>query len=78
MNAPLRNTDHIAHGSPEMLRECAAECLNMVSFYAALATDFVAISDDAGLNYATRQAVAAMRQAVGILAMLPAAKEDGR
>ncbi|KMO15637.1 hypothetical protein [Methylobacterium platani] len=77
MNAPLRNTNHIAHGSPEMLRECAAECLNMVSFYTGMAVDYAAATDDVGLNYATRQAVAAMRQAVSILAMLRAMKENG-
>ncbi len=50
----------------------------MASFYAALATDYAAVPDDVGLNYATSKAAAAMRQAVGILAMLLAAKEDGR
>ncbi|KMO33866.1 hypothetical protein [Methylobacterium aquaticum] len=78
MNAPLRNTDHIAHGSPEMLRESAAECLSMVNFYTGMAVDYAAATDDVGLNYATRQAVAAMRQAIGILGVLRATQEARR
>ena len=77
MNAPLRNTDHVAYGSPEMLLESAEESLSMVNFYTGMAVDYAAATDDVGLNYATRQAVAAMRQAVGILAMLRATKENG-
>lgn len=74
MNAPFRSTDHIAHGSAEMLRECAAECLQMVAFYAANGVGYADALDDAGLDYSTRRAVAALRQAVGILAMLKEAK----
>jgi hypothetical protein len=74
MNAPLRSADHIAHGSPEMLRECVAECLQMVAFYAGLGVDFADALDDAGLDFATRRAVAAMRQAANLLPALKEAK----
>ncbi|MBY0295623.1 MAG: hypothetical protein K2X71_06235 [Methylobacterium sp.] len=74
MTAPLRSTDHIAHGSAEMLRACAGECLQIVAFYATNGVGYADALDDAGLDFSTRRAVAALRQAVGILAMLKEAK----
>jgi hypothetical protein len=68
------NVDHIAYGSLDMLRECAAECLAAVNFYSGMAADYAAAIDDAGLEYSTRRAAASLRQAVGILAMLKDAK----
>ncbi|GJD51766.1 hypothetical protein OPKNFCMD_4524 [Methylobacterium crusticola] len=78
MNASTRNTDHIAFGSPEALRECAAECLNMVHFYSGMAVDYASATDDVGIDYSTRRAVAAMRQAVAILKMLRESKGVSR
>ena len=74
MNAPLRNTDHVAHGGAAMVRECAAECLSLVAFYASHAVDYADALDDAGLDYATRRAVAALRQSVSLLTMLKETK----
>ncbi|MGY2052283.1 hypothetical protein [Methylobacterium sp. JK268] len=46
----------------------------MVEFYAGMGADYAAALDDAGLDYSTRRAVAALRQATGLLAMLREAK----
>ncbi|GJE04366.1 hypothetical protein [Methylobacterium isbiliense] len=76
MNTPYLNSDHIAHGSVEMIRECAAECLQMAAFYASSGVGYVDALDDAGFDYSIRRAVAHLRQAVRLAAMLQLAKRQ--
>ncbi|WP_018263401.1 hypothetical protein [Methylobacterium sp. WSM2598] len=70
MNTPVRHTDHIGHGSADMLMECVAECLNLAALKADLAIRCADANDRAGLNYHARQGAAAYEQALGILKML--------
>lgn len=64
------------HGTAEPLRDFVAECLNMTAFYAAMAVDYAAARDDPGLAYATRRAVASLRQGVNVLKMLDEKNAD--
>ncbi len=76
MNSRLCNTDHIAHGSANMIRECLAECLKMAASHALLGYDHLAVLDDIGCEYCTRRAVAYFRQAVSLLADLKEKKRQ--
>ena len=58
------------HSTPGTLRDFVAECLARTGFYSEMGLNYVAAGDDAGLNHSTRCAVAAMHQAVRVLAML--------
>ena len=66
----MSEPSHIAHGTPEALREFIRECLHMTAFYAGMGVDYAAVGDDAGLRYSTRCASAAIRQAVAVMKML--------
>ncbi|MDR7040621.1 hypothetical protein J2X36_005404 [Methylobacterium sp. BE186] len=70
------NPDHIAHGSPEALREFVAECLSRANLYTSMGIGYAAASDDAGLDYSIRCTVASLRQAISVLALLKETKQQ--
>jgi hypothetical protein len=72
------NPDHIAHGGPNALREFVAECLSRANFYTGMGVDYAEACDDAGLDYSIRCAVASLRQAVGVSALLKKAKQQAQ
>jgi hypothetical protein len=58
------------HGSREALRDFIGECMGRAAFYANNAVNYAAVDDDAGLDYSTRCAVAALQQGASVLKML--------
>ncbi|WP_018262363.1 hypothetical protein [Methylobacterium sp. WSM2598] len=75
MTAPRPDTNHISHGTSEMLFACIVEALDLTMFKAGLAADCAAINDRAGLNYHARQTAIVFEQVLGLLAMLNEARK---
>ena len=72
MNVPLRNAAPI--GSPEALREFAAENLELACIQADLGVTYCEINDIVGLQYAVHRLVASTRAVVATVADLKAFK----
>ena len=73
----LLQTDHVAHGTPEALREFIGEHLLLAALQADLGATYASIGDDAGLEYAVRRLVAYTRAAIGTLADLKEERNRG-
>ncbi|ACK82826.1 hypothetical protein [Methylorubrum extorquens] len=63
-------SEHPYHGTPEELRDFVHECLHMTAFYSGMAVNYAEAHDDAGLEYSTRKAAAALKSGVTVLGML--------
>jgi histidine ammonia-lyase len=60
-------SDSISHGTPAAFRKHIYEMAGLVAIQAELAMQYAELSDDTGLEYATRKWVAYTRAAVGSL-----------
>jgi hypothetical protein len=68
MSAPL--TNHIAHGTPEALREFIAENVGLAAIQADLIRVYAELGDDRGLEYGLRHFVAYAKAALNTFADL--------
>ncbi|QRE77076.1 hypothetical protein [Methylobacterium aquaticum] len=59
-----------AHGTPEMIRHCAAECLELAATFFAAAAERLTENDLAGYRCAMRCAAAAAKSARELAALL--------
>ncbi|AWN49083.1 hypothetical protein DK419_24210 [Methylobacterium terrae] len=59
-----------AHGTPEMIRQCAAECMELAATFFAAAAERLTENDLAGYRCAMRCAAAAAKCAREIAALL--------
>jgi hypothetical protein len=62
------------HGTPEALREFIAEHLNMACIHASHAVSYAEIGNDAGLEFAIRNAALYFRAAIDTMKQLKAEK----
>jgi hypothetical protein len=73
MPEPTRQNE-TGHGTPEKLREFAAEMLHLAQVHADLAVTFALVGDDTGLQYATRNVISYVKAAATTVADLSADK----
>ena len=71
MKAP-RQSQQIAHGTPEALREFAEELFARAQIQAELGVRYTQLGDDTGLNYVARQLAAYTRAILATVADLNA------